>query len=536
MPFFTLPYVSNPHENASFSQLYQEAFTASVRQMLVQLSTSAVEARRNQPLRLLQWMNESKLCVEMLALLDKASKGSLIPRATVDDLAVRLSAFTSAPRPSVALVPLDFEKLHNLFRRGLEAPVAYTLQALRWRLLRASSPKMRREVLYSYIQGDVLGCQVKTDKRRLVIDLLRSVSGMLLDSLVRFINVLASSSVARSYLLFSMKSTGTGAALPIVVELCRVIKGCGNESALMRNALGALQKFSLRKRAQSEMVRRDMVKWLCEVLKNVDALSEYCVEYATALLMNLALRKDGRKKCAEAVDTVISVLMDLLEYDSDNVKTYVNGVLYSLLTVPVIQEHAREVGLNELLRLLIAKTEDPIKQQLTYVQMQLDAETKPEKEDEDEAAEDEDDVEDEDEEEDMNEEFDDEEEEALPRPLATSNQLQGEELLSTEFLGTAQPPSPSPRQLTVRSSSNTSVTAGAAVRASSDRPPMRPATPRVQQSEPVPSRKAMEKVEQLRAKGEVRAEGDPIQEYSSAFGTRTRIPRTPASEHASLGL
>jgi hypothetical protein len=43
-----------------------------------------------------------------------------------------------------------------------------------------------------------------------------------------------------------------------------------------------------------------MIKWIATVLKNEgDSLSDYSIEYATALLMNLSLRPAGKDKCEE---------------------------------------------------------------------------------------------------------------------------------------------------------------------------------------------------------------------------------------------
>lgn len=43
-----------------------------------------------------------------------------------------------------------------------------------------------------------------------------------------------------------------------------------------------------------------MIKWIAYILKNeVESLSDYSIEYATALLMNLSLRSAGKDKCED---------------------------------------------------------------------------------------------------------------------------------------------------------------------------------------------------------------------------------------------
>lgn len=73
----------------------------------------------------------------------------------------------------------------------------------------------------------------------------------------------------------------------------------GNQdTSLRQNALGSLQKFSLRRDAQSMMISYDVINWILTTLKNEgDSLSDYSLEYTTALLMNLSLRVAGKNKC-----------------------------------------------------------------------------------------------------------------------------------------------------------------------------------------------------------------------------------------------
>lgn len=43
-----------------------------------------------------------------------------------------------------------------------------------------------------------------------------------------------------------------------------------------------------------------MIKWIAGVLKREsETLSDYSIEYATALLMNLSLRPAGKDKCED---------------------------------------------------------------------------------------------------------------------------------------------------------------------------------------------------------------------------------------------
>ena len=48
--------------------------------------------------------------------------------------------------------------------------------------------------------------------------------------------------------------------------------------------------------------------------------------------MNLSLRSLGKTKCEDPKEEVLKVLNDLLEHDNLQVRTFVNGSLYSLLS------------------------------------------------------------------------------------------------------------------------------------------------------------------------------------------------------------
>jgi len=49
-----------------------------------------------------------------------------------------------------------------------------------------------------------------------------------------------------------------------------------------------------RRQQQDEMIERDVIQWLVQLLRNCDMVSDYMMEYAVALLMNLCLRSAGQ--------------------------------------------------------------------------------------------------------------------------------------------------------------------------------------------------------------------------------------------------
>ena len=71
------------------------------------------------------------------------------------------------------------------------------------------------------------------------------------------------------------------------------LTGC--RSLYLEHLLGSLQKLSLRRALQSQMIiSGKLIPWLVETLSQPDNLSDYVLEYSAALLMNLCLRTKGR--------------------------------------------------------------------------------------------------------------------------------------------------------------------------------------------------------------------------------------------------
>lgn len=98
------------------------------------------------------------------------------------------------------------------------------------------------------------------------------------------------------------------------------------------------------------MIQLDMIKWIANVLKQEqETLSDYSIEYATALLMNLSLRPAGKDKCEDPGVGLLNVLNELVEHENLQVRTYVNGTLYSIFTRKRLREEAKELGMQDVL-------------------------------------------------------------------------------------------------------------------------------------------------------------------------------------------
>lgn len=83
------------------------------------------------------------------------------------------------------------------------------------------------------------------------------------------------------------------------------------------------------------MIDCNVVTWIVETLSTGhENMSDYTLEYATALLMNLSLRSKGKDVCEKlpAELNILKVLCEMMEHENLQVRTHVNGTLYSILT------------------------------------------------------------------------------------------------------------------------------------------------------------------------------------------------------------
>ncbi|XP_026879233.2 lisH domain-containing protein ARMC9 isoform X1 [Electrophorus electricus] len=327
-----------------------------------------------------------------------------------------LRASIAAQPKDVPLLPsLDYEKLKKDLVTGSDRLKALLLQALRWRLTRSLQGEQRDTVLQAFISNDLLDSH--TTKQKSVLHLIKSKNEIVRQYMARLINAFASLSEGRTYL------SQVPSLLRPLVDCLQTEK---KDSVTRENVLGALQKLSLRRVHQSALIRYGLIGWLVGELQHSDCLSDYTLEYAVALLMNLCLRTQGKRQCMERAKHVLKVLTDLLGHENREIRPYVNGALYSILSIPTVRKDAKEMSLEEILHCYTKEDSPELNRQIEFIIRQLNSEEVLEHE-----AESDDEEEEEEEEEDVMEADLDKEEVLQPNP----KELYGENLLTTEYLG-----------------------------------------------------------------------------------------------------
>lgn len=421
---------------------------------------------------------------------------------------------------------LDYNKIQVALESDLDdKKKTLLLQALIWRMTKSDAGEQRDGVITAYISNDILGCESKATVSSYVTEIFESSVDMVSEYLSRFINTVASFATGRVYLAQSEL---------LIKKLVRMLMKTKNESSISENVLGALQKLSLRRRVQSTLIDSAVVEWLFKMLEEPDNLSDYALEYTVALLMNLCLRTTGKKKCCLHPEKILKLLIDLLSYDNQEIRPYINGTLYSILSLPSIKAAAIHMGLEEILNSYMQdETQDQhqlrfIIKQLNTVELRSDDEMESEGED--------DDDDDDDEEGDAVDAESDKDETVT----ALLDEQSGEELLCAQYLH--------------KSAVKPSVMKNKKIRQSVDEPFTRPVTPAtrpnktqsnielsthqpevlISQERPrTSSSKGSRRppAEQARAR-DVKPNAHSKQHqggksFKQAFATRPKIPRTP---------
>ena len=311
---------------------------------------------------------------------------------------------------------LDFVKIKSdLEGQMSERKKGFLLQALIWRLTRLHSIEAREQSITSYISADIFGCSRRSSVEPYIKVIFSSQDTVAIEYLARFINTVASFAVGRLHI--SQSQT-------FVNELIALILKTERNTLISENLLGALQKLSLRRTVQDLLIKSSMIEWLLLGLEEPDMLSDYALEYTVALLMNLCLRTIGKKRCINNAKKHLKLLVDLLCYENEEIKPYVNGTLYSLLAVPSIRKTAKKIGMEELLNLYKHDQQD--ERQIDFIIKQLNVDDEMSLDDDIES----DGEEEEDEEGDAIEAEMDKEETLI----ANKDEKEGESLLSSKYL------------------------------------------------------------------------------------------------------
>ncbi|KAI8588898.1 hypothetical protein BDZ88DRAFT_452678 [Geranomyces variabilis] len=273
----------------------------------------------------------------------------------------------AAPTPAAPPPILDLTKISTDLQRSTDTKCSQLLQSLRLLATRALTPTHTRRVLQSYIAADLF--LLRTTSPLLPFLLLSPHPETSLQTTM-LLNAMTSISAGRGYVLLSRD------VIPTLLNHTFATTSTIITPAHHHHSLLTLQKLSLRRSAQSQMNDLQTLTRLFAMLDDtrgdLDALAPATVEYASALVMNLCLRTKGRKECMNGnEDRLLRVLSAVMEVESLQVKTYINGTLYSLFAEPSLRDAARAQGMEDMLSYMRESEDEQLVGQIDFVLKQL---------------------------------------------------------------------------------------------------------------------------------------------------------------------
>ncbi|CAN7987607.1 unnamed protein product, partial [Ixodes pacificus] len=259
---------------------------------------------------------------------------------------------------------LDFSKIKHDLTAAEATQRCLLLQALRWKLTRPSTFEQRNSVVLAFVDNDLLGFAKRTpDYSNRILHMIKSANSGLQQSFTRFLNALASFSQGRSYLSRNLQLVATLIDCLLSDRLL--------EPKCQDMILGILQKLSLRRAQKEVMISQGIMEWIVWTLNNDRRISQYGLEYAVALFMNLCLQASGVERCFKMYGSLLEMVKRLLCHDNKEILPYVNGALYSLLANVDIRKAALALGLESSLEKAKEQCPPEILKQLEYVHSRL---------------------------------------------------------------------------------------------------------------------------------------------------------------------
>ncbi|KAK4883633.1 hypothetical protein RN001_006952 [Aquatica leii] len=228
-----------------------------------------------------------------------------------------------------------------------------------------NSPKdVRHTIMNSYMRNDLLNV-LCSDQENIAEKLFRSGNSKLQEETSRLINTIASLKLGREYLC---QSEGF-----LITFLIPIVKGTYQPLLKLTSItedmlIASVQKLSLKYRQREFMINAELTEYMVKFLSDKYLkVSRYCLEYATALFMNLCLHQTARERLRAYAKNVIELLAKLLNTKYEFCMPYVNGAIYSLLSDKCLNEEARRQKFFELIQYHITQTDGELRNELEHI-------------------------------------------------------------------------------------------------------------------------------------------------------------------------
>ncbi|KAL1490900.1 hypothetical protein ABEB36_011576 [Hypothenemus hampei] len=258
---------------------------------------------------------------------------------------------------------IDFAKLKDdLIHDGENERKIRILQALRWRITKHDGT-IREKVLDAYVANDLLDLFTNISiPERLLLGL--DTDHYVQESICRLINALASLRQGRDYLTLD----DSRLLKRVLIRKVKDVKSLAG--AVIRNMLVAsVQKLSIRKHCRQLMVEESLLEVVVDYMDEFyEKLSKYCLEYCSALLMNLCLVEAAKERIAKNPQRIMNLLRKFLNAGNEIYLPYINGVMFSLFEKSDIVREASFQHFDQILiKLIQCIRNESIRKQLDFI-------------------------------------------------------------------------------------------------------------------------------------------------------------------------
>ena len=124
------------------------------------------------------------------------------------------------------------------------------------------------------------------------------------------------------------------------------------------------------------MIGLGIVPMIFKVFKNEGSeLSGFTLQFLTAMMMNLSLKKESKPDFEKHKAELISIVIEHMTSENNQVRDYINGSIFLLLTSRPIKEEVLRQKLDLIVKNLLETREDDMcSQQYTYILKRLTGE------------------------------------------------------------------------------------------------------------------------------------------------------------------
>lgn len=310
---------------------------------------------------------------------DKLSEFDRFLSINMDDLMMERQTPPAKPRPapqqpklnpSVLRFPaLDYGKVKGFFHSNSDQAgevIQTVLSSLKMRIVKGDQIA-RKQTICSFTFVDLFDINSTKDKSEAIYyKLLFSDRPKVREEVLKLFNLMCTNVSGRTYL------TNNESFIEVLIEILKAEQG---DTKVRRRSLGILQNLSLRKKPQLIMIKNGLVVTCFTILdKEKNSLCAYSLDYFAALLMNLCLRKEGREQCEIIELNIFDILDNLLQFESNQVRTFVNGILFSILTSPKLKQKIKETQFLDKLRALKERVQKRFQKQIDCIIEQAEKE------------------------------------------------------------------------------------------------------------------------------------------------------------------